>query len=106
MKHSQLRNNQPLDFQSIWNFLTESISASTVEQLTPIIKDIVAEHLSQSKTLCDTNALCEELSLSKSTIIKLRKQGLPVIRIGESVRFNIQEVKQFLLTNNSNHDDK
>lgn len=40
--------------------------------------------------------LTQELGISQSTIIRWEKEGMPVIRIGGIVRYNLEQVKQWI----------
>ena len=53
------------------------------------------------KLLIDSDELANQLSVSKSTIIKLRQQGMPTVYIGDSVRFEPMAAMHFI--NNLNH---
>ena len=40
--------------------------------------------------------MCEELSISRVTLLKWRKKGMPTIKVFNSVRFNEEEVLKWL----------
>lgn len=69
---------------------------STVQQH---LETQIATALKGQRLLVDSDELAKQLMVSKSTIVKLRKQGMPVIRIGDSVRFDPKAVMQFLSIN-------
>ena len=98
-----MENNK---FKELLNSLVEQISLSTSEKLqTFILESIVSIHENEN-SLISTELLCEKLSLSKSTIIKLRRDGMPYLRIGDSIRFELSEVKKYLIENHKidNHE--
>ncbi|WP_417364257.1 helix-turn-helix domain-containing protein [Galbibacter sp.] len=70
---------------------------STVEEH---LETKIANALKGHKLLVDSDELAKQLMVSKSTVVKLRKQGLPTIRIGDSVRFDPEAVKQFIINKN------
>jgi excisionase family DNA binding protein len=43
-----------------------------------------------------TNQLCKTLSISRPTVLKLVRHGMPVITIGRNKRFDLEEVMTFL----------
>lgn len=40
--------------------------------------------------------ICEKLQLSRVTVLKLRKQGMPSMKVNRSVRFDENEVMEWL----------
>lgn len=56
----------------------------------------IANALKGQKLLVDSDELASQLMVSKSTIVKLRKEGLPIIRLGDSVRFEPDAVMHFI----------
>ena len=50
----------------------------------------------ESGKLLNTSELVNFLGVSKSTIIKLREEGLPIIKIGDTVRFDKQDVLRYI----------
>lgn len=42
--------------------------------------------------------ICKKLGASRSTIYKLRQQGMPVIKIGGFIRYPEEEVDKWLLS--------
>lgn len=49
-------------------------------------------------TLLTAKEVMELLRVKRSTLYTLRKQGLPVIRLGRSIRFDKDEVIRFIRT--------
>lgn len=45
------------------------------------------------------NAVCKYLGVSLSTLMKLRKEGLPTYHLGGQRRFKLSEVEQFISRN-------
>lgn len=54
------------------------------------------------KIYVGTKELCELFSLSRSTLELLIKNGLPVVRIGKSRRYRIEDVDQWLKLGGTN----
>ena len=85
--------------------LIEQLLLNERESLIEDIVSRVREELesinshSTSKVLVTTDELVEIFSISKSTIIKLRKQGMPFIQIGDAIRFDVIEVTNYLNKN-------
>jgi excisionase family DNA binding protein len=46
--------------------------------------------------------LCEWLRVSRSKVMSLRKEGMPFIKIGKSVRFDKEEVEKWLREKSQN----
>jgi excisionase family DNA binding protein len=42
------------------------------------------------------NQICEWLNISRATLTNWRNRGLPAIKIGRTVRFDKEEVKEWL----------
>jgi excisionase family DNA binding protein len=42
------------------------------------------------------NQMCEWLMISRNTLSRWRKDGLPTIKIGRTIRFEKEEVKKWL----------
>ncbi|NLB78261.1 MAG: helix-turn-helix domain-containing protein [Clostridiaceae bacterium] len=40
--------------------------------------------------------ICEWLSISRSTAIRLRKEGMPFIKLGKAVRYDKDKVQEWL----------
>lgn len=89
------------------NSLTQQLIDQVANEAAFKLISTVEEHLEtkiitalkEKKLLVDSDELALQLMVSKSTIIKLRKLGMPVIRIGESVRFDPKAVMLFLKSN-------
>ena len=95
------------------NSLLELLINEVATEVSKKIVFTVEEHLEKKlanapkspKLLIDSDELAEQLSVSKSTIIKLRKQGLPTVYLGDSVRFNPTAVMHFInKLNRINHE--
>lgn len=66
-----------------------SLSASTEEATKPSAKN----------TLWTTDEVADFLRISIKTVFNLRKTGLPYLQLGGAVRFDPQEVRDYLLKN-------
>lgn len=49
--------------------------------------------------LVTTKELCDYLKLSRMTIERYRKQGMPYVTIGKNIRFKLSEVMEWLSKN-------
>ena len=91
------------DVNSIMELLVTSLAREVSDRLISTVEEHLEKRLANApksqKLLIDSDELAEQLSVSKSTIIKLRKQGLPTIKIGDSIRFEPKDVMQFLSNN-------
>lgn len=47
-------------------------------------------------TYLSEKELCEWLKISRSKAVNLRKEGMPFIKLGKSVRFDKEEVEKWL----------
>lgn len=45
--------------------------------------------------------VCKMLNITRPTLDKLRKEGLPYINVGRNIRFNKEEVIQWLKENSN-----
>lgn len=88
------------DINSIVNLLIDSLAREVSKKVVSTIKEELINKPVASpqgqKLLFDTEELCKKLSVSKSTVIKLRKQGMPIVKIGDAVRFDLEEVQNFI----------
>lgn len=50
------------------------------------------------KRLLTQEQVMERLQISRVTLWRLRKQGLPVVQVGRAIRFDAQEVSKWLKT--------
>ena len=50
----------------------------------------------EAQVYIDKNCLAKRLSISISTVNNLMAQGMPYLKIGKAVRFDIKEVLQWL----------
>ena len=88
------------DINSITQLLVNTLAREVADKLMSTVEEYLQEKLSSApkshKLLIDSSELAKPLMVSKSTIVKLRKEGLPTIYIGDSVRFDPKAVMQFL----------
>lgn len=76
--------------------LTESINQTIKNEVTAQLKN-----QSDLDNLMNKRQACDYLGISNNTLDSWIKEGLPVIRIGKTVRFNKKEVHRWL--NNQQH---
>lgn len=50
------------------------------------------------KELLTTIELAEVLNISRQTIFRWRKEGMPFYKISKSVRFDLEEIREWLQT--------
>ena len=87
------------------NFI-QAFKNSLVLEITSNLSNVFAEKLLNSKEegfktkLLNIDQIAELLGVSKSTIIKLRKEGLPVIAIEKTVRYDPVDVIAFIKQKN------
>lgn len=93
------------DINSITELLVTTLASEASNRLISTVEEYLQDKLAStpksSKLLYNSDELASQLSVSKSTIVDLRKQGMPIIRIGNSVRFDPEAVMQFLYNNKS-----
>ena len=75
----------------------------TLEELTELFRGIVAEHRVQPlpetlpQKLITEKELCQYLGISLPTAIRYRqKRKIPFVKIGSSIRYNVEEVLKAL----------
>lgn len=90
------KNNINSLLESLIQEISLEVSERIVFTVEEYLKDKLASTPESQKLLIDSDEVAEQLSVSKSTIIKLRKQGLPTVYIGDSVRFEPKAVMQFI----------
>jgi len=94
------------EINSLIQLLIDRVTSDVAEKLISTVEkyiDIkVTNALKGQKLLVDSDELAKQLMVSKSTVVKLRKQGLPTLRIGDSVRFDPNAVISFLKNNTKN----
>lgn len=80
------------------NFFIESFKKEILSEITSSIKEELKNQNSNTSAdrLLSTKELTKLLQVSTSTIIKLRSEGLPCIRINDSVRFDKEQVLSFI----------
>jgi len=88
------------------NALANEVSELFISTIEEHLENKVLNASKNQKLLIDSDELAELLSVSKSTIIKLRKQGLPTIKIGDAVRFEPEVAMQFLKLNFKEKEDE
>ena len=83
------------------------MAAKVAERLESTITQSLERRLANTangqKLLIDTKELADQLSVSPSTIRKLREQGMPTVLIGDAVRFEPEAIKLFI-NENLNHE--
>ena len=98
------------DINSIMELLVTSLAREVSDRLISTVEEHLEKKLANApksqKLLIDSDELAEQLSVSKSTIIKLRKQGLPTIKIGDSIRFEPEDVMQFIVEHFKSKEDE
>ena len=94
--------NSKNDINSLLELLVTQLAREVSERLMFTVEGYLQDKLASTpksqKLLIDSDELAEQLSVSKSTIISLRKKGMPTVKIGNSVRFEPEAVMHFLLT--------
>jgi excisionase family DNA binding protein len=55
--------------------------------------------MNNDTSLKNSAFVCEHLTISKTTLKRLRKTGLPFTRVGSSVRYNLETINQWLNSN-------
>lgn len=73
-------------------------------ELSEVVADAVGRVLGQMAMLVDKPTIAQKLSVSEGHIDHLRKKGLPVVRIGAAVRFDPEDVVQWLRSQASDND--
>lgn len=72
------------------------------------LKDVLSNRKELDSTfdeLLTITEISERLKISKTTIYRLRKQGLPALKVGKSLRFNEKQVIEWLLTKGYTNED-
>lgn len=82
--------------QHLIDQVATEVAGRLISTIDEQLENKIAIALKGQKLLVDSDELAKQLMVSKSTIVKLRKQGLPTIRIGDSVRFDPKAVMQFI----------
>ena len=92
------------NINSIMELLVNTLASEVADRLVFTVDEYLQEKLRNTpksqKLLIDSDELAEQFSVSKSTIVNLRKQGMPIIRIGNAVRFDPKAVMQFITNQN------
>lgn len=76
--------------------LAEPIADRLREILLPEIAEILREPAESAPALLDRRQLASKLSICLDTLDKLRKAGLPEIRVGDAPRFELNIVLEWL----------
>lgn len=87
----------------------DSAPAFTVTraELAGMIRDAVHDALGMARPkLLDKQSLAQTLDCSAAHIDHLRKRGLPIVRVGQSVRFEPAEVIAWLRQQSSQNDSE
>lgn len=88
------------EINSLMQHLIDQVATEVAGRLISTIdehlENKIAIALKGQKLLVDSDELASQLMVSKSTIVKLRKEGLPTIRLGDSVRFDPNAVMYFI----------
>lgn len=61
----------------------------------------MAIKISAATPLADDNKLCEHFSISRTTSWRFRQAGMPFIRVGRGIRYDINEVFDWISKNGS-----
>ena len=90
------------------NTLASEVSDRLLSTVEAHLENKLANAPKSQKLLVDSDELAELLSVSKSTIVSLRKKGMPTVRIGDSVRFEPEVALHFIknLKSKSNGQNK
>jgi hypothetical protein len=75
--------------------LTDAIARRVVELLEPHLAELVPER-PESPALLDRRALARALDCSVDTIDKLRREGMPEIRLLDTTRYELRAVLEWL----------
>jgi hypothetical protein len=78
----------------------------TRAELIGIVRAAVRQELSARALLVDKQLLAQQLDCSSAHIDHLRKRGLPVVKVGQSVRFETDKVLEWLRTQSSQNDSE
>ena len=77
--------------------VSPEVVVCTPERLKTLVASAVKDVLGASaQLLVDKQTLAQRLSCSAAHIDNLRKQGLPIVRVGEAIRFDPQAVLDWL----------
>lgn len=90
------KNDHNFLLESLINELANEISDKVISTIEMHLENNLAKNLNGQKLLLTTEELADELSVSKSTIRKLRDEGLPEIKFGKNVRFDKKQVYNYL----------
>jgi hypothetical protein len=74
--------------------IAQAVSAVLREQLPELLADLTTPD--RAPALLDRHGLARALSCSTGTIDKMRRQGMPEVRLGDSPRFDLDDVIRWL----------
>lgn len=80
-----------MEIHELISKLTETIDQTIKKEITAQLKN-----QSDLDNLMNKREACDYLKISNNTLDSWIKKGLPVIRIGKTVRFNKKEVHRWL----------
>lgn len=75
-------------------------------ELANVVEGAVKRALGVRAALVDKATLCAQLCCSAAHVDNLRKVGLPVVKVGEAVRFDTDEVMAWLRSRTSPENDR
>lgn len=97
---------KPNDYNPLIDLIIDKVAAKVAERLESTMMQSLEGRLANTangqKLLVDTKELADQLSVSPSTIRKLREQGMPTVLIGDAVRFEPEAIKLFISKNLKN----
>jgi len=82
--------------------VNDPIAAAFAEAMRPVIREAISEALAelvsgeQAPTLVDRAGLAKALGTSLSTVSRLRADGAPTVMLGDSPRFRVDDVVDWL----------
>jgi hypothetical protein len=81
------------------------LAVLTAEELAEVVRSVLAEELAErlpktGPTLLDRRGLAAELGCGVDTLDKLRREGLPTLMLGDSPRFELAAVLEWLRERN------
>ena len=98
--------NRKNDIISILELLIKELASQVSDRLLSTVEGHFANKYidapKSSTLLITTSELAKQLCVSVSTIVAMRKNGLPFFRIGDSIRFDSKEVMQYVINNHKN----
>jgi len=92
-------NSHSLDLAAAIAVIVSMIRAAAAEGAADAISELVPQE--PPPALLDRPGLARELGVSPSTVDRLRKEGLPVVMVCESPRFELAAVLSWLRSRRS-----